>query len=446
MPDGYVPSLRNNFQYGDGYAPNSFRYRSLTQRARSLVLLTRSPQTQRLGNHARSFAEPRSNYSVASPINRMKNFILATSTLIGTIIGVGMFGLPYAAAQAGWGLTLVYLLVLGAVVTLMHLIYGEIVLRTQAKHRLVGYAEVYLGRSGKFIGSIIFFVTLYLALLVYLIIGGEFLSLILSGVWNISPTNGAMMVALLGFGVVFRGLKLTGALEFVMAAGLIVLILGLAGYAFEFTQTESLSLLSPARDVFLPYGVILFALAGGSAIPEIRNFFTGGRGGVLKTVIITGTLVPVLVYALFITAVLSLSGQNTSPETLAGLTPILGPTGVKFGALMGFLAVITSFFTIGLNIQNSFRLDFGLSKLLSRVLTAGVPVALFFYGYKNFINILSFTGAVLGGLEGLLLLWIWRRSRKKGTRNPEYQLKLNTGLIVLLALVFGVGIIYSFLY
>ena len=377
----------------------------------------------------------------------MKNFILATSTLIGTIIGVGMFGLPYAASQAGWGLTLVYLVALGAVVMLMHLIYGEIVLRTQAKHRLVGYAEVYLGRSGKFIGSIIFFVTLYLALLAYLIIGGEFLSVILSGVWNITPTGGALLVAVLGFTVVFLGLKLTGALEFLMSAALTVLILGLAAQTFKFSgRAESLSFFSPAGNFFLPYGVILFSLAGGSAIPEIRNFFIAGRSRFLKMAIIAGTLVPVLVYIVFTTSVLRLSGSATSPEALAGLAPILGSTWIKYGALMGFLAVITSFFTIGLNIQNSFRLDFGLPKLLSWLLTAVVPVGLFFYGYKNFISILSFTGAVLGGFEGILLLLIWRKARKKGNRVPEYKLKLHPVVVYALLLIFLVGVVYQFIY
>ncbi|MBI2052142.1 MAG: hypothetical protein HYT38_00485, partial [Candidatus Sungbacteria bacterium] len=194
----------------------------------------------------------------------MKNFILAVSTLVGTIIGVGMFGLPYAAAQAGWGLFLIYLGVLGVVVTLIHLIYGEIVLRTKTKHRLVGYAEFYLGQKGKLIGSVIFFVTLYLALLAYLLIGGEFLSIMLSGVWNISPAGGAILVAVFGFGVVFKGLKLTGVLEFVMAAALVILILGLAGYSFNFAASGPLSFLSSAGDFFLPYGVILFSLAGGS--------------------------------------------------------------------------------------------------------------------------------------------------------------------------------------
>ncbi|MBI2465609.1 MAG: hypothetical protein HYV66_00005, partial [Candidatus Sungbacteria bacterium] len=78
--------------------------------------------------------------------------------------------------------------------------------------------------------------------------------------------------------------------------------------------------------------------------------------------------------------------------------------------------------------------------------TAGVPLALFFYGYKNFINILSFTGAVLGGLEGLLLIWIWRKSKIKGDRDPEYQLAIPRPLLFLLVLIFLAGVIYQFIY
>ena len=89
-----------------------------------------------------------------------------------------MFSLPYAAAISGIIPVIFYLVVLGILVTLLHLMYGEIVLRTSTKHRLAGYAEVYFGSWGKIVGGFIFFVNLYLALLVYLVVGGEFLRII----------------------------------------------------------------------------------------------------------------------------------------------------------------------------------------------------------------------------------------------------------------------------
>ncbi len=371
---------------------------------------------------------------------------MAVATLAGTIIGVGMFGLPYAASQAGFKLTLIYLFLLGIIVTVVHLIYGEIVLRTKEKHRLPGYAQTYLGRWGRTAASVIFFTTLYLALLAYLLIGGEFLRVILSGWWNISSAAGVILVAVFGFGVVFKGLKLTGFLEFALTTLLIGLILGLAGYAFKFAETANFSLLESGGDVFLPYGLILFALAGGSAIPEIQNFFRTGRKNYLKWAIILGTFIPVLIYGVFITAVLGISGPATSTEAVKGLLPYFGPTLIKYAALVGFLAVITSFFTIGLNIKNSLIFDFKFPRALSFLFTAGAPLVLFFYGFKNFISILSFSGAVLGGLEGLLLILIWRQARRRSTRAPEYSLQLGTGLQLILALVFLAGLVYEILY
>ncbi len=379
--------------------------------------------------------------------SRVTNFILAVSTLVGTIIGVGMFGLPYAASRSGVAVTLAYLLVLGFVVTIIHLIYGEIVLRTSARHRLVGYAQIYLGRWGKLAASVIFFVTLYLALWVYLLVGGEFLSTALSGYF--SAGTGSLILAAVGFFVIYRGVRLAGVFEFLMTLVLLALIAGLVIYSKGFVAKENL-ILPPASlaDWFLPYGIVLFALAGGSAVPEIRSLFRGGQSSVLKKAIVWGTWLPIAVYAVFILVVVGISGGATSTEAIKGLSPFLflGANVVKYGAAIGFLAVITSFFTIGLNIKNSFRFDLGWSPGVSFILTVAVPLALFWLGWNDFIKIISVGGAVLGGLEGLLLLAIWRRARRRGDRQPEYALKLRPILVCLIALVFLAGIVYEIVY
>ncbi len=377
--------------------------------------------------------------------SRITNFILAVSTLVGTIIGVGMFGLPYAASRSGVAVALAYLLVLGLVVTCLHLIYGEIVLRTGESHRLVGYARRYLGRWGKLAASVIFFVTLYLALWVYLLVGGEFLSTALSGYF--SAGTGSLILAALGFFVIYRGVRLAGVFEFLMTLVLLALIAGLVIYSKGFVAKENL-ILPPASlaDWFLPYGIVLFALAGGSAVPEIRSLFRGGQASVLKKAIVWGTWLPIAVYAVFILVVVGISGGATSTEAIKGLSPFLGANVVKYGAAIGFLAVITSFFTIGLNIKNSFRFDLGWSPSVSFILTVAVPLALFWLGWNDFIKIISVGGAVLGGLEGLLLLAIWRRARRKGDRQPEYALKLKPILVYLIALVFVAGIVYEIVY
>lgn len=379
--------------------------------------------------------------------SRTTNFILAVSTLVGTIIGVGMFGLPYAASRSGAAVALAYLLVLGAVVTCLHLIYGEIVLRTGERHRLVGYARLYLGRWGKLAASVIFFVTLYLALWVYLLVGGEFLSTALSGWLDFSAEKGSLILAALGFFVIFKGVRLAGVFEFLMTLVLLAMIVGLVIYGQGLVAKENWTL-SPASlaDWFLPYGVVLFALAGGSAVPEIRSLFRAGQASVLKRAIIWGTWLPVSVYIVFVLTVVGISGGATSAEAIKGLSPFLGASVVRYGAAIGFLAVITSFFTVGLNIKNSFRFDLGLSPGVSFILTAAVPLILFWLGWSDFIKIISVGGAVLGGLEGLLLLAIWRRAKRRGGRQPEYSLSLGRVILAAIVLVLVLGVVYQMVY
>src|SRR3989344_2649171 len=375
---------------------------------------------------------------------RWINFILATAMLAGTIIGVGVFGLPYVASQAGLAPAFFYLAVLTGVVVFIHLIYGEIVLRTKTKHRLPGYAQVYLGQTGRWLAAVIFFVSLYLALLAYLLIGGEFLSALVSNWYPITSASGTLILAVFGFGLVFLGLKLSGIFELLMTAVLVVMILGLVFYGFGFMEKSNLTLFESGPALFLPYGVILFSLAGGSAFPEIRNFFARGR--ILKKAIICGTVIPAIVYGLFILVVVGISGKNTSVEAVGGLTPFFGSGFMKYAAMIGVLAVITSFLTLGLNIKNSLRLDFKLPHFLSFVLTAGVPLALYFLGWNDFIKILSFAGAVLGGLEGILLLVIWNQARLKGDREPEYALKNSRLMQLVLFAILVLGVFYQLMY
>ncbi|MBI3421057.1 MAG: hypothetical protein HY006_03255, partial [Candidatus Sungbacteria bacterium] len=80
-----------------------------------------------------------------------KDFLFAVSTLVGAIVGLGMFGIPYTLMKAGFWIGIAYILGLGLLTLILHLIYGEIVERTSGKHRLTGYTEKYLGKKWKWI-------------------------------------------------------------------------------------------------------------------------------------------------------------------------------------------------------------------------------------------------------------------------------------------------------
>ena len=103
--------------------------------------------------------------------------LLALATFCGTIIGVGLFGLPYVTAQVGFVPMIFYFLILGVVMLLVNLAYGEIVLRTAGDHRLPGYNRIYLKNPWlERLSYLTTIVGLVGSLLAYLLVGGSFLA------------------------------------------------------------------------------------------------------------------------------------------------------------------------------------------------------------------------------------------------------------------------------
>ena len=64
-------------------------------------------------------------------------------------------------------------------------------------------------------------------------------------------------------------------------------------------------------------------------------------------------------------------------------------------------------------------------------------------GIKDFIKTIGIAGAVAGGIDGILIVLMFHKAKKLGDRKPEYIVKPNLIISVLLIIVFVIGIIYS---
>ena len=275
--------------------------------------------------------------------------------LLGTIIGAGIFALPYVVAQSGVITTLFYFIVLGAVVLLLHLLMGEVALRTTVKHRLVGYAELYLGNWGKILITFSTVVGIVGALLAYIIIGGKFLQIVLSPFFEVSVFASSIIVWLLLSLLILRGIHLIARAEFFMnivlflTAGLIVFL------AVPHMQRQNFVLFNQ-ESLFLPFGVILFALGGWQAIPERADMFENIQGKrSLDNLIVWSSIIVVALYLLFSVVVVGVTGAGTSDDALGGLQPILGEQILFLGALFGLVAIAASVQVLGNSLKNSLR-------------------------------------------------------------------------------------------
>ena len=190
----------------------------------------------------------------------------------------------------------------------------------------------------------------------------------------------------------------------------------------------------------MPYVVILFSLWGISIIPEIREFFIK-KPESFKKAIITGTTVPVVIFIIFTIVVVGISGVDTSQDSISGLVSHLGVLFSSYGALVGLLAVITSFVALSITMEDSFRLDFNLPASIGMALAFGVPVILFILGARNFISIIDWVGVILGSFEGVLLLAMHKRAKESGDREPEYEINLRRRTKYILVAILLVAVV-----
>ena len=371
-------------------------------------------------------------------------FFKSLSILLGTVIGAGVFGIPYVIERSGIVVGLFYLLILGGAVFFIHLFFAEAILRTSGSFRLPGLSQKYLGPWGKNLAALSVVIGVTGALLAFLILSGEFLNILLAdGPSRIQLT--LIFGAALSY-FVFRGVKLIASATVLTNILFFSAIAALIFFALPKFSVSNVSIMN-ASNVFLPFGVILFSLIGWSAIPEIIGFLKSAEDKKkIKKVIIVSTIVVVLFYILFTLILIGVSGKNTSQDALSGLAPFLGKKIIFLGALAGLITLADSFLVLGLYLKNTFIYDFKLSKNLSALIACGLPLILFLAGFRSFIAALGFTGTIMGAIEGIIIILIFKKARISGDRIPEYSIKASPLLLYSLMAALILGALTQFFY
>jgi tyrosine-specific transport protein len=376
----------------------------------------------------------------------MKNKgLLALAILVGTIVGAGIFGIPYVISKSGIIPGFFYFFVLGGAVLLIHLLFGEVVLRTKENFRLIGFGQKYLGKWGKvfIIASVTVGVTG--ALLAYLIIGGKFLSILFSPVLDLSSFQFTIIFWLALSFFVCRGIKLIARAELFTNLFFFLAIIVILGFCLPKLDFSNVAVFD-FSGLFLPFGVILFSLVGWSAISEVGDFLKSSQEGknIKKTIILSSVMVVVL-YILFAFSVVGVAGDNVSPDALSGLKPFLGQKVLLLGVLAGLITLADSFLVLALYLKNTFIFDLRASRKLATFLACGLPLFLFLIGFQSFIGTVGFVGTVVGVIEGTVIILMFKRAKTLGDREPEYSLKIPSVLLYFLIAVLLLGAVSQFL-
>lgn len=372
-----------------------------------------------------------------------KSFFYATAALIGTMVGVGIFGIPLSFAKAGFFVGFAFMILVVFATIIIDYMYGEIILRTEDKHQLVGYADRYLGKFAKMVVFFAISLSIFAALLAYVVIAGDFLNNLLSPFFSVSSSVYSIFFwAILSF-FIFLGLKRFSVLELVLAVlfVVVILIIFVAGIP-KIDLNNFKGVATDLQFLFLPYGVLLFAFAGLPAIPIQRAFLKGREGDLKKSILVSVLLVAAL-YLIFAFSVVGVSGDSTSPDFVSGLFEFLGGKIIFLGSLFGVVAVSSGYLMLGSALHGIFNFDFKVKKSVSWLLVVVPPLALFLVGMRNFIDIISLAGTVAIGIEYIVLFLIFSRVKRRGDRVPEYSLYVPKWLLYGLIALFSAGAIYS---
>ena len=201
-----------------------------------------------------------------------------------------------------------------------------------------------------------------------------------------------------------------------------------------------------SSSAFLPFGVILFSLIGWSAIPEMADFLKLCRKPqCLKWAIVLATVIVVPFYLIFAVTVIGVAGSNTNSDALSSLLPFLGQKIMVFGILAALITLADSYLVLGLHLRNTFIYDLKIPKNLANLITCISPLILFLIGFRSFIEILGFVGTVVGVIEGIVIILIFKKAKKRGDQKPAYSLKVPSLLLYFLIAVLLLGALSQFL-
>ena len=367
-----------------------------------------------------------------------KRFIAAVAVLVGTCIGAGVLGIPYVAAQSGFFVALAYIIIIGAILLLINLYIGEIALRTKKTHQLPGYAKKYLGKKG---GQLLEFATIfgiYSAIVAYMFGVGESLSILIFKNSNYSIYLGIIFGIIMS-ALIWRGIKSLKRFEKIGVSIILILLLAIFFLFVDNVNPANLFTFNFSH-LFLPFGVILFALMSFHAIPEIE-IILDKREKLIKKAIIIGSIISIIFYILFALVVVGYMGDKT-PEIA---TLALG----KVFIFLGIFTMFTSYLALGNALQGNFMFDERFRKKKAWFLTSIIPIGIFIlvklFNFFSFTRILSVGGIVSGGLTAVLVLFMIRKAKKTGERKPEYKIPINWIIVSVLSLIFISGIVLGLL-
>ena len=366
------------------------------------------------------------------------SFYQAIAMIVGSTIGAGILGMPYAISKVGLLFGMITIVAIGCLAIGVNLLVGEVSARTHGNLQLVGLTRKYLGDKAGFLMMFIFYLQLFVILTIYIIGMGGIVS---DFFWGTDFFWGIMLWVLLSF-VVFKGIEAIKTVEFVLTIVIIFAVLMIAAMAMPHIDVEFIKYSNPAA-FFVPYGVVLFAFSGVGTIPAAYRLLHG-KNEEFKLAIVSSALVAMFVYIVFTALVIGVTGYNTTEIATLGLGEVVGKRMFYASNAFALLAMATSFIMLGMQLRDSMNFDFDFSYNRATLLTVGIPLVIFLLGLRQFVLAINIVGGIFMSTQMLLLVAVyWVAKRSGALDSVDYKLHHAVLISVFTLVAFSFGAVYS---
>lgn len=380
----------------------------------------------------------------------MKNKILGSALMIaGTTIGAGMLAMPLTSAGIGFGMTLVLLVGLWALLTYTGLLFMEVYQTAPTQDVGVAtLAEQYFGLGGRLLATISLLVLLYALLSAYITGGGSLLSGVLPDFGEQTQQIGILLFTLILGAFVVVGIRGVDGLTRLLFIGKIIAFVFVLLMMLPKSQLENLTAV-PLDNLLIVSAIpVFFTSFGFHVIMGSINHYLDADMRKIRIAIFIGTLIPLIAYILWQLAthgVLSqgefisllqqdptLNGLVNATSQLTGST-LLGEMVRIFSAL----ALITSFLGVAMGIFEGVgdllkRVNLPSNRLILTPLTFVPPLAFALFYPNGFITALGYAGLLFAFYGLILPIGLAWKVRQQHPNLPYRVAGGNAGLVIAL--------------
>lgn len=367
-----------------------------------------------------------------------KSFLSASLLVAGACIGGGMLAMPIQTAEAGFFPSLFMLALSWIFMTFTGLLLVEATLRMKNNAHFSSLTTTFLGKWGNALCLIVYLFMNYASLVAYTAGGASLLDQWIVDCFGSSiGYMGSCTVFTIIFGAtIYLGSIFIGKMNSLLVIAMIFAYVNLVGSGLSSVEPQYLIDRSSWWQGVSSVPLLLAAFSYQMIVPSVCSYLNY-QVKPLKKAIVLGTLVPFIVYAIWLLLVHGLipfEGAGGLQEAFLKGTGTTDPLKKHFSSLFlkimadgfAFCALVTSYLSLSLGlfdfIQDAFRdVKIEIQKNTITLLSVVPALGLALLYPRALLDFLDMSGgfgdALLSGLIPVALVWVGRK-RQNSKESP----------------------------